>query len=206
MGRSLHWYVVPKILDHDKSKICIDVEFEPERDDTEIEHRVYKVLNPDSQEIEANAYPSFREWIAATQERERIVKQTFEECTQNDRLCPKCRFYKEGFLFESPIVVASKHVSHSYSNPIWASDWNIKNMWMGSSTTDFVRRFSSERMYREISKRDVEQTYEKIERDFLGKAIRTSDVEAKTETEDVLKFLRQYMEDDNVLMIIEDEL
>ena len=110
--------------------------------------------------------------------------------------------YVDG-LYDNSLVIASNNISHSYSNPIWNSDWNIKDLYLGSGTTDFVRRFSKDHMYREISKRDIQNAIVYIEQ--LGNAIRKSDVEAKNETQEVLEFIQQYINDDNVIIIMEDE-
>ena len=107
-------------------------------------------------------------------------------------------------LYSSPLVIEKKNVSHSYSNPIWASDFNVKMLYLGDSSTDFARRFDRERMYREISAVDVEDAFETLER--LGTCHRTSDKEAREETLEVLEMLNMYKDDPTVRMVMEDEL
>ena len=179
MGRSLQWYILPKNIEHDKTKqICIDLEFEPEDDDSEIKEEVYKIIN-------------YKSWY---------------DCIDNDNAkcwCPKCHMYVNG-LYDSSLLIDSLDISHSYSNSIWRSDWNVREIYMGSYKTDFVRRFKKDRMYREIFKDNLLKSMDLYEE--LGTPIRTSDVEAKEETLHVVNFLNKYLDNENYRVIIADEI
>lgn len=209
MGRSLNWYILPKNIEHDKSKqLCLDIEYQPEKDDCEIRHKLYNIINPDAKKIDDRYIDTdtFKKWIEESRLRDEEEKKLERHYLYSDDKkncwCPMCLMYING-LYDTSLVIDSFNISHSYSNPIWGSDWNVKNLYMGDSTTDFVRCFDNDQMYREISKDDVERAFKTIEN--TGKAIRVSDREAKEETLQVLEFLKKYMEDDNVRMIISDE-
>jgi hypothetical protein len=185
MGKSLRWYILPTTIEHDKTKqICIDLEFEPENDDFKIKEKVYKIMNPESEDI--SYLP-----VAA--------------CWNTDKKywCPKCHMYAHG-LYGSSLVIDEMSISHSYSNSIWNSDWNVRNLNMGCYKTDFVRRFNKNRMYREICKDNLESRM-KYCFEEQGNPIRTSDVEAKDETLSVVNFLNKYLGDDRYRVIIHDE-
>jgi hypothetical protein len=45
MGRDLTWYVLPSIIEHDKTRICSDLEFEPSREELEELEKHHKLEN-----------------------------------------------------------------------------------------------------------------------------------------------------------------
>lgn len=189
MGRDLYWYIIPKKIEHDATKpVCLSLEYEPDED--EIYELIYEHVNG--------------------KDDRGALRQTMKELTYNYRYrhehrhkwCPKCFMLVNG-IHAFPLVIAHEHIGHSYSNPIWNSDWNIKDMYMGTSSTPFIRRFSKYKMYREISKQDIDRAYQDIEQ--LGECMRTSDREAKKETLMILDFLSKYSDDENVMIILSDE-
>jgi hypothetical protein len=193
MGRSLSWYVVKPPKEHDKSKpICLDLEFEPEKDDFDTKFRLYQLVNPDieTEPINLNQYKEMSN-----------IWYTYKYNKQ-DQWCPKCRFYNCS-MYKADSVIDQFDIQHSYSNSIWQSQWNVYDLYLGSSDTELMRRFSSEHLYREISDEDIMYAYQKLER--MGEPIRTSDVEAKEETIRVLEFLKQYMGRDDIYLIMQDE-
>jgi hypothetical protein len=121
---------------------------------------------------------------------------------KKDCWCAKCLLFARGF-YDNPLVVGHQHIHHSYSNPYWESDWNIKSMYLGSSFTPFIKLFRNDNMYREITKNDIDSALEHIEQ--LGKPLRNSDKEAYEETMEVLGFLQTWSNDESVYMIMEDE-
>ena len=203
MGRDLSWYIIPRDIKHEDTKVlCMELEFEPESD--EFGELLYDHVHG----VEATSdEPKLKVWDIATYKNRRDKEQKlryrylYDDSYQHE-WCPKCLMYANG-LYGCPLVIAHEHVQHSYSNPIWMSDWNVKDLYMGSSTTPFIRRFSKDRLYREIVKDDVMRAYDEIER--LGECFRTSDKEAKEETLMILEFLSRYVDDPNVRMILEDE-
>jgi hypothetical protein len=195
MGRSLTWYVVRTPQEHDKTKpICFDLEFEPEKDDIELREKLYRIVYPD-RDVPQEPY-------CMLNYKELSKLWYTHKYDHKDMWCPKCRFYNSG-LCGSDSVIAEHDVRHSYSNPIWWSEWNISKFHMGNSNTDFVRRFSKEHLYREIGQKDIEYSYRKLEE--LGDPIRVCDFEAKQETMRVLAFLVRYASMDDVQLIFQDE-
>ena len=186
MGRDLSWYVIPKnvFLEHDTAKFCVDLEFEPKHDEL--------------RGILAAKLGASVPWFYQA-----VQKEQDDILNGNSHLwCPKCILFTHG-LYDLPELLASKHISHSYSDPIWISDWNIKGMYMGCDTTEFCRRFSRNNMYNEIRKDDVERASRSL-RD-LGEPIRTPDKEAREESLEVLEFIEKFMNDDDVVVIFQDE-
>jgi hypothetical protein len=190
-------------MEHDKSKqICLDLEFESD-DSQNIDTKIFNIVNP-CKEIICGDYPIHADFRNALQERkEKIREICFQykyDDDKTDKWCKKCFTYANGIHNNK---IDSIDIQHSYSNPIWRSDWNIKDLYMGSSTTSFMRRFSKDRQYREIFDDDVNEAYKRIEN--IGIPIRDSDVEAKKETLEVLDFLKKYTGMSDVHIIIEDE-
>jgi N-acetyl-anhydromuramyl-L-alanine amidase AmpD len=107
-------------------------------------------------------------------------------------------------LYDSKAVIASKDFSHSYSNPIWYSDWHFYNMHPGKHHSDFVNRFNSDKMYREIDISDVEDMIENLSK--YGKAYRECDLEAIEETQQVIKFCERHLENPEITIIYESEV
>ena len=196
MGRTLTWYVIPKNLEHDKSKqICLDLEFEPE-ESREIKEKVFNIVNPENEEITDTSRESFFK-------RDKEIREVYQKYRYKDEVwCQKCQMYNNGSCSSSSIDSIS--VQHSYSNVIWDSDWNIKEQYIGSRTTDFVRRFNSTHLYREILECHVDSAFTTVYN--LNTPYRSSDVEAKEETLKVLHFLKTKLKIPNVRVIIQDEL
>lgn len=195
MGRDLHWYVIHKKIDHEIDKpLCFNWEFQPDED--EINDEIYNKVNPCPEE---DKKINFKEYYK--KKCNLILDYKYDKNTE--KFCNKCRMYACGGFYDSPFVVANKHIGHSYSNPIWSSRWNVKDLYMGNNNTDFVRRFSDDKLYREIFKYDIDQAYDSIEE--LGDPLRTSDKEAKEETMHILDFLKKWTETDEYFVIIEDE-
>jgi hypothetical protein len=206
MGRSLSWFIIPKNIEHDKTKkICIDLEYQPEDDDLEIKEKVFKIVNPNVKDSpDYKDFPSNKEWFMAYNKRNKEIKDSWYLITyhKNECWCPKCLMYING-LYGCQLLIDSMYISHSYSNSIWESDWNVKSLYMGSSTTDFVRRLKTDNLYREIFEDDIERCFSILE--SQGNTIRPSDIEAKEETLSVLKFLQKYVANNDVRVIISDE-
>jgi hypothetical protein len=193
MGRSLSWYVVKLPKEHDKTQpICLDLEFEPEKDDFDTKFRLYQIVCPEIVDVPEN--------LAQYKEMSKVW-HTYKY-NKKDQWCQKCLFYNSG-IYGSDCIIDSIDIHHSYSNKIWWSEWNVRDMYLGSDRTDLMRRFSSEHLYREVLDVDIMDAYQKLER--LGDPIRKSDVEAKEETIQVLEFLKQYMDRDDVCLIMQDE-
>lgn len=202
MGRHLTWYIISSKMEHDKTKqICFDLEYEPESH--EIDEKIFNIVNPDIKEINYVDYPTNADRRKAYHERQKEIsecgKYTYNDNRKN-QWCQTCFTYFKGIYYNS---IDSIDVLHSYSNPIWRSHWNVKDLYMGSSTTGFIRRFSTERQYREIFENDVNIAFRTIE--DLGLPISTSDIEAKEETLKVLNFLKKYTGMNDVRIIISDE-
>lgn len=209
MGRDLALYVLSRNIEHDKTKMCIDLEFEPEKD--EIDELIYRCINPDEKEPERTN--DFNMNIIKRIKRNEVI----QECTykyvnsyvKEDILkwCPKCCMYARGLyisnLYDCSIVKTSINIGHSYSNPIWNSKWNIKDLYIGDSMTDFCKRFESKWMYREITADEFKKTKDYIA--YLGEPIRTSDKDAYNETLDIFDFIEKNLDPDNII-IFEDEL
>ncbi len=78
-------------------------------------------------------------------------------------------------------------------------------VYLGDSTTDFVRRFKSERMFKEITAADIDKAYDDIL--LLGPASKNKiDSDALEETLEILEFLKKYKDDDTVRVIMSDDL
>lgn len=202
MGRDLQFYVVNTNIQHDKScKICLDFECEPEFDElkrTLFEHS-----------------PIYHEYEEYTKEFDKAEEKYYnennctifykEECQYkiNPNWCPRCHMFADG-LYKSKAVLASIHFGNSYGNSIWKSDWHFYNMYPGKSHSDFCNRFNRDKMYREISREDIERLKNSLNAN--GKAYRTADLEAVEETEQVIKFCEKYLDDEGNTIIYAAEL
>ena len=190
MGRDLSWYIIPTTLEHESAKpLCLKLDFEPEKD-----HKgdlLYAHFHPEGiDEYDLKGI-------------ENLELSYLYETDKNTEWCSLCNLYMSGLCY-SEVVLDNYGLHHSYSNPIWGSDWNIKGFCMGSSTTPFIRKFDREHMYREITPANVASVVDQL--DALGDPVRTSDKEAQQETMEVLRFLQKWAGRGDVRMIMCDEL
>jgi len=205
MGRSLNWYVVPRECEHDATKkFCFGWEFQD--DEEEMESQVLaRIKGPiEEWEVISPRDPDyFTKRKAQKEERNSLLYQYLwdYDSEHKESWCPKCRTFARG-LYDSPLVLAKEHVNHSYSNPIWPSRWNLKDLYLGSES-EYTRLFTDDKYYREIDSYDVEKALEVI--GDLGKPFRKSDIEAYNETMDVLDFCKKWAQNENVRVIMEDE-
>lgn len=107
-------------------------------------------------------------------------------------------------FYDNPLLLAKEDVHNSYSNPIWGSKWNIKDLYLGNSDTDFARRFRDDHLIREIVEDDVDNALESIA--DLGEPLRRSDKEAHEETMSILNWLKVWTSKDDVIVVMADEL
>jgi hypothetical protein len=196
MGRSMSWFIIPQNIKHDNTnQLCFDLEFEPEKDNyMDLKIKLFNTLNPD---IKIDVDTDFAGYCNRKEEIINLWNSYIWD--KKNMWCPKCRKYINGAGFGE---IDSFSLSHSYSSSYWFSDWNIRDFFMGSDRTNFVRRFDKQQLFREICDNDIQIAYRTIEE--LGEPIRTSDKEAKSETLDVLEFLKKYS-NDNVHIILQDE-
>jgi hypothetical protein len=188
MGRSIDFYVIPKNIPHDTSKkLCFLWEFQD--DEVEMETDICLKLMP-------NVIPD-----KATRCK-MLLENVYGYDIDTSHWCPKCLMFAKD-LHLSTVLLASECCSHSYSNPIWNSKWNIKNLWLGSSNTPVVNLFRNECLYREICLDNVLDAFETI--DALGEPLRTTDKNACEETLRILKFLQEWTANDDVHVILKDE-
>jgi hypothetical protein len=207
MGRDLNWYVIPRNIEHDTSKpLCLGWEFQ--KDEEEVRADIYEKVTGKSADfdyVQHEGESSTDYWKRKTKHNEEVQRipgdYIWGDEKKND-WCPKCMMFARGF-FENPIVVHSYDIHHSYSNPCWGSDWNIKGLYIGSSSGDFARLFRNDCMYREIDNNDVKRAKEWINQ--LGEPRRTSDKESHEETMDVLSFLEKWTTDGQYRVIMDDE-
>jgi hypothetical protein len=171
MGRTLSWYIVPRFLEHDKTKeLCFDLEYEPEDSELLFDNTViaHKCLYSEDHETM---------W------------------------CPKCLMFAHGYLED--ISLESLDISHSYGNPIWRSDWNIR-YFCGGSSSNFTHLFDRDRLYKEVTKRDI--AYLQSDLEDLGEPVRPNDIAACKETMEVIDFCKKWMDNDSVRIIKDDEI
>lgn len=200
MGRDLCWYVLPVNIEHDTTKpMCLGWDFQHDEDD--VKYEIYeKVCVMEGREPDFNNVSMYRR----NSEFNNIVYeyQYGDKSDDASVWCPKCKMFANG-IYDSSLVVDSCHVQHSYSNPIWNSDWNVKDLYLGSSMSAFVKRFCNHRLYREVTSDDVDAAYIKLER--LGEPLRKSDKEAHNETLSVLEFLKRWTSQPDYVVIMHDE-
>jgi hypothetical protein len=208
MGRDLHWYVIPKDIQHDKTKqICLEYEFQGDEDDVNCE--LYKKVTNESALFDCNK----RDGELSKEYYDR--KKAFEDnvihvnCDykydeqHRNKWCHKCHMFVTG-LYNSVALLDSEGIQHSYSSLYWKSKWNIREMHLGSSDTEFVNLFRNDNLYRvQVGHDDVVYAFEAIKR--LGTPLRRSDVEACEETMNILNFLENWTKNDDVYVIMEDE-
>lgn len=202
MGRTITFYVISNKIEHDKSKFCFDFEFEPEQNDWEYTEKYYKMINPHIKDLVREDYPNEKEYSKAICNRINEQNNLWNSLNYKDLWCPKCNMYKYG-IWSCDFIINKMYIFHSYSNPIWESEWNIGKCYLGSSNTNFTRRFSKKDIIREITEEDIIHEYERIEK--MGEPILTSDIEAKEETIRVLDFLERYSNREDVYLIVLDE-
>jgi hypothetical protein len=210
MGRDLSWYVIPKNIEHDKTKkICLNYEFQGDEEDVRAE--VYEKVTGESPMFDYKTHDgeTGKEYFKRKQAfYDNVNKVAYEYINDFDKKhmdewCPKCHMFANG-LYDTPTVLAKDDIHHSYSSLYWRSKWNIKDLYLGSSETEFVRLFRDDYYYREITAEDVERALEIIE--DLGVPKRNSDIEACEETMSILNFLKKWTQQDDVIVIMEDEL
>lgn len=200
MGRSLNFYALPDCIHHDRSKrLCMRWEYEQTHEETK--EAVHRAVKGDV------TYSTFKEEREATDtawKENRPYSWGDADTTINEDWCPWCAVFANEGLYGSPLLKASIGFNHSYSNPIWRSDWHFYNMYPGESHSDMVNRFGSERMYREVFDRDVDQMESSLE--SVGTAYCTADREAKEETERAIGFCRRWLAEPGTVVIYESEL
>lgn len=183
----MFWFIVPKVIEHDNTKpMCLELECEPKNDGVKV--MIYEKINGKVTITKNGCLCQ--------------VAQDYKRGKKKEEWCPACHMYLEG-LHDSSLVIADKEVSHSYFNPILDSRFDVQRLYLGSDKTEFARRFSRNRRYREISALDVERAFECIEQ--MGACVRRSDQDAKDEALRVLEFLKRFNDDDSVRMIIADD-
>lgn len=202
MGRTIEFYIVKKDIQHDKSRpLCFDFEFEP--DEYDLKEILYEY-----------EYGKIENWITKPKEELQLIRQRKQDVIlkylhsgsdeeRNKQWCPKCKIFTQGF-YKSEYVIDMYTSSHSYSNSIWQSKFNVHDMYIGSFNTDFVNLFKIEHCYRETCQADIERTIRYLEQ--FGQPVRESDKEAYDETINILNFLKSYSKRDDVRLIISDEL
>jgi len=216
MGRSISFYV-SKIESNKHEKIegkyCFEVEcYGDHKKMTEIRDELYedKKLFPKSYDEQLEEYRrlnpdcdrqklNFRADTVVFKRYNEVIDKCFEN---KDLWCAKCFRNINGDYFSSTIDAID--ISHSYGSQIWRSDWNVKNLYLGSETY-YTRTLGEQgRSYREITKEDIQEAYKKLDR--LGDiCMLYYDIEAKEECIQVLDFLTKYAHDNSVRMIIEEE-
>lgn len=208
MGRDLNWYVLPKKLEHQSEKqLCFNYEFQ--KDEHEIISDVYeKLTGTTSSEFDLHRSESETgvQFVRRVSQFKKDVRNVAWSCINNyddqHDWCAKCHLFAQG-IFDNPLVMAREHIGHSYSSPYWSSRWNIKDMYIGSSESEFVRLFGPDSYYREVDNHDVCNAMEQV--CDLGEPFRTSDKDAREETMRVLNFLDEWTKREDVIVIMEDE-
>jgi hypothetical protein len=212
MGRTVTFYVLKIDDKHEKTndKYCFDVECYGDREKiNEIEEELDqdkklfpKGLCEQLEDLRLNPEYDPKNNKAGIEILKKNKKLMSEYFKNKDLWCSKCFRNINGYHFDS-ITVDCFDIGHSYSNRIWWSNWNIKDFYLGSETY-YTRTLRNDYIYREITKKDIQDAYEKLDR--LGdKDMLYFDIEAKEESIRVLEFLSKYADDNNVRMIIEDE-
>jgi hypothetical protein len=194
MGRSLHWYIIPKQIDHDKTKeICLDLEFEPDLDLDSIFDKLYLIKNP-----------NFIEDYESEKKKKDLYFDLIVDKENNCNCCQKCLMYLSG-LYDSSLVINSYNISYCYSNNIWGSNWHISNYSFnnGNRKSDLIKRFDKKHMYSEISFNDLNDNFNHL--NSLGDPIRTIDKKAFDETLAILNFMKQYIYNREYIIIFEDD-
>lgn len=207
MGRDLYWYVIPKHIEHDTAKeICLSYEFQGDEEDVNAE--VYEKITNKSAlfDYKTQEGETMHEYYERRKKLEKDIHKVmydykYEEENRN-KWCPKCHMFVKG-LYDCSALIDTMHIGHSYSSLYWTSRWNIKDMYLGDSDTEFIKLFRNDYYYREITHDEVVYAIDKIKN--LGTPLRNSDIEACEETMNVLNFLDKWTKDDNYHVIMEDE-
>lgn len=204
MGRSISWYVLPRVITHDVSKkLCFNWEFQDD-DDVIAEQLIERLVGLSF--IERKPGETLVEYFnrreTKNKEQDGLCYDYLHTDKHLDEWCPKCHLFATR-VYDSPLIIAKKDIHHSYSNKIWSSKYNVKDLYLGSSNTDFARRFQDDLLIREIDHNDVERASETIAE--YGQPMRQSDKEAYKETMDILEFLKPWTLDASVVVIIKDE-
>ena len=196
MGRSLSFYAVNTNIPHDKSdKICIDLEYEKDFED--LKEELYKNLYPE-EDSNLRQCKSVDDYFL---HRKNQNECWISNCPNKIDWCNRCRMFVDGLYGID--IFARIDFNHSYSNPIWWSDWHFYNMYPGHSHSGFCNRFDSQRMYCEIGESDIE--YMKRNLSECGKPCKTSDLEASEETEEVINFCEQHIKNPEITIIYDRE-
>jgi hypothetical protein len=94
-------------------------------------------------------------------------------------------------------------IRHSYSDPIWMSDWLFDKNIVGTRHTDFCNRFDNEHMYSEVDEDDIDNIKTYIA--GLGNIYRDSDRRAYEETMRVIEFCEKWLKKPDVILIFQSE-
>lgn len=104
-----------------------------------------------------------------------------------DKWCRWCASFATGC--PSFAKHAEFSVSHSYSNPIWGSDFHFHNMYPGSRHSDMANRFIE--CFAVVTENDLVDMERQLE--ACGTAFCTHDREGAKETRDFIAFARQWL-------------
>ena len=214
MGRTLEFYVLKKHMEHDITRqICLNLECEP--DDYDLKELLYTHEYGDDDCVNcAGDEKKFTNYLKKTPEEHKEIRKKKDDlivkyiCGSDEEelnkiWCPKCKVFTQDF-YKSEYVLDMRVVSHSYSNIDWESRFNIRNLYVGSFHTEFVKLFRGDRCYRETCKDDIERTYRYL--DMLGEPKTKSDIEAYEESIDILNFFKLWYDRDDVRLIVCDEI
>ena len=181
MGRSISFYALPRNYHekHDRTLFCLNLDYEPEYE--EVQDLIYKK-------------------VGGSEVKQKSVYDK-KELALDDTWCPVCAIFSKEF--ESSLIIEERTIRHSYSNKIWSSKWNVKDFYMGTSNTSFAKRFDPKKFVREIFSYDVQYIEQKIQ--DLGECVRPVDKEALQETLEIVSFIKKYVHDPNILVVIQDE-
>ena len=200
MGRDLNFYVIPDVIQHETDKpLCLNLESSTENIvydlldlyEGTIENRLFPIhlLPTDVQKIDIN---NLEEWKF-------LMDKNHEQLW-----CSKCLMYKKSDL-SLKYVIAKYNIGHSYSSPIWMSDWSIYKMYFPTKNTSFTRSFGPDSDYEEVNKDSIDYIEDKIIR--LNKEPQHfADVEAYEETNELVDFCRKWLDDDKVRIIYQREI
>jgi hypothetical protein len=114
--------------------------------------------------------------------------------------CYKCKMFR--YNFDSP-VINKLVISHNKEDPIWLSEWNIRNLHIGSNKKNFARKFCYNRRIREIDENDIISAINDINY-YDEVPLRISDKLAYDETIKILNELKNWINKD-VFIIIEEK-
>lgn len=214
MGRTLEFYVLKKHMEHDTTReICLNLECEP--DDYDLKELLYIHEYGDDDCVNCvGDEKKFTNYLKKTPEEHKEIRKKKDDliikyvCGSDEEelnriWCPKCKIFTQGF-YKSHYAIDMRSVSHSYSNPIWESKFNIQNIYLGCFHTDFVKLFRDDKCYRETCKEDIERSYRYIHQ--YGEPEDEVDKEAYEETLEILDFFKSWSDRNDVILIVEDEI